>query len=321
MEYSPRLGDQMKVSFFPVMPCCETGSSRVRVYWLNDYLVKQGIDSHACYFNKGGAPSHIMNSDIFIFQKRYGPYWVRLAQAAKKDNIKIILDQVDIENVDKMHSIADVLTTDSRPLADYYQKLEPGVKAHVIEDSIAYLKSPLPPRKHTKREALKIVYFVSPSMMDNILVCHNALLKLRAKHDYNLIVVSGIPPKGPLGKLSYTHWKWSVEAFTSLLEKCDLAILPQKWNWKGGNKMVQAVTHNLPTVSSNTPSYRHIAEATGTEEFLCGSTGEWMRALDAMFDPDTRNQFLYKTSKWVWDNYNMDCIGQQWIDLFEELLG
>jgi len=309
----------MKVTFFPFMPCCETGSSRVRVYWLSEYLTEQGIDSNVCHFDREAPPEHIVNSDIFVFQKRYGPYCVRLARLAKKNGIKIILDQVDKENVAVIHPLVDILTTDSTALADYFQKLEPNIRTHVIEDCVAYLKSPLPPRKHVKHEDLKIVYFVSPSMMDNIRVCYNALLKLEDKHDYELIVVSGTAPKKSFGKLAYTHWTWSVEGFTELLRKCDLAILPQKWNWKGGNKMVQAVTHNLPTVSSDTPAYRRIAEATGTEEYLCGSTGKWLRTLGAMFDPDVRNEFLAKTVNWVWNNYSIDHIGAQWIKLFEDL--
>lgn len=311
----------MKITFFPFQPCCETGSSRVRVYWLSRYLAEQGIESHANYHRAPPVDvDHILDSDILVFQKTFSEPWIRLAEKAKEKGAKIVFDQVEKEETTRMHGLADMLTTDSTKLKEWYHSLNPGVETRVIEDCIAYLKSPLPPRRHTKNEDLKIAYFVSPSMMDNILVCHNALKKLEKRQNYELIIIAGSLDRTLLGRLKYEHWKWSVEGFTGLLRKCDLAILPQKWNWKGGNKMVQAVTHNLPTVSSDTPAYRSIAEATGTEEYLCTKPDEWLEALEAMFDPDVRNRFIDKTTGYVWDNYNLDSIGRRWIGLFEELM-
>lgn len=312
----------MKITFFPFMPCCETGSSRVRVYWLCEYLAEHGIDAQAHYH--GASPprnlENVLDSDIIVFQKTYSEPWIHLAEAAKEKGVKIVFDHVEKEETTKMHSLADVLTTDSVALAEWYSSLTPNVETRVIEDCASYLKSPLPPRQHSKTDGLKIAYFVSPSMMDNVLVCHNAFLKLGERRSYDLIVIAGILDRTRLGRLKYEYWKWSYEGFTDLLLKCDLAILPQKWDWKGGNKMVQAVTHNLPTVSSDTPAYRRIAEATRTEEFLCNNPAEWLAALETMFDPDERNLFLDKTSNFIWDNYKMDCIGEQWIKLFKELV-
>jgi len=311
----------MKVTFFPFMPCCETGSSRVRAYWLSEHLVKQGIDAQAQYH--GTYPprnlENVLDSDIIVFQKNYSEPWIRLAEAAKEKGAKIVFDQVEKEETTRMHSLTDVLTTDSTALAEWYSSLNPDIETRVIEDCVAYLKTPLPPRQHTKTDGLKVAYFVSPSMIDNIIVCHEALQKLGKRRSYDLVVIAGRLDPWRLGKLKYEYWKWSYEGFTDLLLKCDLAILPQKWKWKGGNKMVQAVTHNLPTVSSDTPAYRSTAEATGTEEYLCTKPDEWLAALEAMFDPDVRNGFLSKTSSWIWENYGMDCIGQQWIKLFEDL--
>jgi len=311
----------MKVTFFPFMPCCETGSSRVRAYWLSEHLVKQGIDAQATYHEAPpGNLENVLDSDILVFQKTCEEPWIRLAEAAKERGIKIVLDQVDKEEITRMHSLADVLTTDSTTLAEWYHSLNPDVETRVIEDCVAYLKSPLPPRQHTESDGLKIAYFVSPSMIDNIFVCYNALKKLESRRNYDLVIIAGRLDRWRLGRLKYEYWRWSVEGFTGLLRKCDLAILPQKWNWKGGNKMVQAVTHNLPTVSSDTPAYRSIAESTGTEEFLCTKPAEWLAALEAMFDPDERNCFLSKTTGYIWDNYNLGYIAQQWIDLFEGLI-
>lgn len=293
----------------------------MRAYWLSENLAEQGIDAQATYH---GAPpgnlENVLDSDILVFQKTYSEPWIRLAEAAKERGIKIVLDQVEKEETNRMHNLADVLTTDSTALAEWYHSLNPDVETRVIEDCVAYLKSPLPPRKHTESDGLMIAYFVSPSMMDNILVCHNALKKLESRRNYKLIVIAGRLDNWRLGQLKYEYWKWSVEAFTGLLRKCDFAILPQKCSWKGGNKMVQAVTHNLPTVASDTPAYRRIAKATGTEGFLCTKPDEWLAALETMFDPDERNCFLSKTSGYVWDNYNLGYISQQWIDLFEGLI-
>ena len=312
----------MKVTFFPFMPCCETGSSRVRAYWMASHLTEQGVEAQTRFY--GEAPpnyiENVLDDDVIVFQKTYSEPWIRVAEGIRKKGIKIVLDQVEKEATTRMHGIADVLTTDSTELAEWYHSLNPGVETRVIEDCVAYLKTPLPPRRHTKSDGLKIAYFVSPSMMDNVLVCHNALKKLEKRRNYELIVIAGRLDPWCLGQLKYEYWKWSVDAFTGLLRKCDLAILPQKWTWKGGNKMVQAVTHNLPTVASDTPAYRRIAEATGTEEFLCKRPDEWLPALEALFDPVERNRFLAKTSGWVWDNYNIGRIARQWMDLFEELV-
>ncbi|GAF87341.1 unnamed protein product, partial [marine sediment metagenome] len=62
----------MKITFFPFMPCCDTGSSRVRAYWLARHLAEKGIDAQAAYH---GAPpdnlDNVLDSDILVFQKTY----------------------------------------------------------------------------------------------------------------------------------------------------------------------------------------------------------------------------------------------------------
>lgn len=317
----------MRITFLPFRPCCETGSSRVRVYFLQDYLIGQGIKANVLYFDEANTYlSHsfrnlLENSDILVFQKRYE--LIELAKKAKKRNVKIVLDMVDqYKGAREMLGLADVVTTDSFGLAEWYKKMVPSMRTCVIPDSIAYLNSPLLPREHLKKEPIKIAYFGSPSNMDNIQVCREALLKLRKTH-FKLIIITGFIEKKDeqyFRGFDGGHATWSFKLFTDILQKCDFSILPQRFNWKGCNKLVQSITHNLPAISSDIPSYRYIAEQTGTEEFLCKTQKEWFIAMKKMFNPQVRNDFLAKTLNWTWNNYNMDVVGKRWKVLFEGLI-
>jgi hypothetical protein len=250
-------------------------------------------------------------TNIIIVQKWATPFIINCIRQLKNinANVKIVYDTVDRDREDiPMLCTADYVITDCPAIEKWCREVgKKDMKIVIIPDSIDYLNEPIPRKQIEKTDNLKIVFFASPSNLQCMELCRDALIRLSKEKTFTFTYISGKPKPEYFNDLNAKYIKWNQYTFSAELREFDLAILPQK-SEKGDAKLVTSITHNLPTVSSNMESYRFIASKTDTTEFLCQTTDEWYNAIKKMFVPQTRTNFLDKTVNWVWANYNIDKI-------------
>lgn len=306
----------MKIYYF-LLGDIRVGSTRIRVYYLLDWLKKHGIEV-AIHDRKPAFGPY--DADIIFYQKVNGP--VGVAKQAKKKGIKIVFDASDFISAPELINKADYITTATKELLELLlSQSKIPKKGKVIKDTIDYLKSPLPPRYHTKRDNLNIVYITRPEWLSNVEICLNPLLRLKKDINYSFYYISGGNLRVDLGgKLSAKRIGWNLNTFTKNLRKADIAVAPQPLHWKYESKIITPITHNIPVVCSKTPVYHRFVEATGIEEFCCETESDWYKALHRMTNPDVRNDYLKKTLPYIWKNYNIDTLGKEWMSVFREVL-
>ena len=327
----------------------QIGSSRVRVYKLDKYLNELGI--HTCIINnyeflkklnsiqdifvlnlldKRILRNYIINklsnkeisisNKIFFFQKR-GYNDLNLIKYIKEKNGKIVFDIVDEYDNKYINVIknSNIVTTASEPMRIFLESKFENMDVKVIDQYIDYIDKPYPNRMHEKYDDLKIVFFSNPRNLQDISLCLEPLKKLAKKKKYFFSYICGERHDDIFKGLKVNYIKWEYHTYSSNLKKFDLAIAPQSDNLKPRSKVVEAITHNLPIISSNIHSYRELAKNTNTTEFICNNQKEWYYALDTMLDPETRNEYLRKTQQWVWKYHGKKFLTNKWLSMFNEL--
>jgi len=312
--------ERIKVGF--VLPKTWEGSStRVRGWFI--YNEMKRMNEIADIYSEF---SNIDDYNILFFQKIHDKKAIELVEEAKKRHIKTVFDFVDKDDsIKDMICSVDMIITDTEIHKEYCKelgKLGNEINIEIVEDSIDYLFEPLSDRrKHVLDNNLSVVFFASPSNLDCIEICRAALIKARGEKQFNFYYISGRPRYDLFDGLDAKFIRWNPYTFTYHLTKADIAVLPQKLESKGNSKLIQSITHRVPAISSNIISYRKVAEATDTKEFLCDTSDDWFKNLIKMFSPEVRNLFVAKTEMWAWANYNVHVITEQYVKLFYKLLG
>lgn len=346
------MNNKFNVYFFP-MGDVTMGSSRVRVYYLDKYIKERGIESRVIFkkskFISGinflylKYPNKLLLNAInietnkflnalgnnhlkylFFFQKRKDVFVLNIMNQLKTykyENTGIIFDIVDQYHNDfsLMIKQSDLVTTASESMKHLIEKDYDGVKVAIVRQFIDYIYEPLPKKIHVKDDGLKIVFDTSPQNLKDILVCAKALQKLSKKRNFTLSYISGKKPNQILSDLRMEHVTWNPDTITSDLQKFDLAIAPQTDYLKPRSKLLTAISHNLPVVCSDVPSYRSLAESTNTLEFVCNTQKDWYEALNNMFNPETRNEYLSRTLPWIWKYHGKEHLTQEWINAFNQI--
>lgn len=299
----------------PFMPL--ESSTRVRVLKIISYLKRVNeIADLAQYGDK------LDKCNIIVIQKHHGSQWVEFIKEMQKEGVIVVYDIVDKlgRGVKNILEIVDAVIVDCQAMKDYCCSLtDKKLDITTIPDCPDYIDKQFSIPIHSKEDNLDIVFFASPSNLDCIEVCKEALIRLKKKRSFSFAYISGQPQPDYFVGLDAQYIKWDSCSFTTQLRKFDLVVLPQKFE-KGDAKLVQAITHNIPTISSDIMSYRQIAEKTGTAEFLCKTTDDWLNTLIEMFNPATRNIFLKRTVDLVWSLYNPSRIVSSHRKLFTHLL-
>lgn len=309
----------MKICYYPRYGI-EGGSSRCRVYYIQEKLLEWGIDAYL-----QSAP---FSADIIVFQKTYEKFHCEIARKAKRKGIKIVFDLDDDYKCPEMINLADVVVCDSWGLVKFAQsQVKKKIDGRVILNPVDYIKKPLPRRRHVKKENLEIVYFANPNNFIAFKNCKRAMRRLREEGvNYSLTLIGG---KSLRHIYQYTdifkdfqvnHIPWNLKTFSEELRKFDLSILPQAWDWKGPCKQTDSCAHNVPAVCEDIPPNRELYEKAGLTEYLAGTEEEWYKGVKKLLDPEERNRFLDKVLPLVWKLRSHERIARQWLDLFEELL-
>jgi len=319
--------DRPKIRFLtPVSPL--ESSTRVRILKIMEYLRKNHEIADLMDFTVSLEEPAF---NILVVQKYHNQSTINLVDRLKLKGVITVYDIVDKYDNDptisQMLNKVDAIIVDCEAQKEYCKQLVPNknLDITIIPDSVDYIDEPIPKiesqKEITKTNNLNIVFFASPSNLNCMEICKEALVRLGKEKKFTLTYISGEEhPEYFNGLEIPTNFiKWNPYTFSMDLRKFDLTILPQKRE-KGDSKLVQAITHNLPAVSSNIESYRQIAEQTGTTEFLCKTSDEWYDALVKMFNPETRFNFLNRTVGWVWSNCGIVDIIHKYKEFFTRLL-
>lgn len=297
---------QLKICYYPAYSI-ESGSSRQRVFYIAEKLKEW---EHEVWFQS--AP---FLADIIVIQKTMTP--LNVAFEAKKRGIPVVFDYCDQGSWYDMIKLANIVTTDSQGLLDQY-----NVKSgRVIVNPIDLLKEPLPRRIHKKEKGLDLVYFAFSANLGAFKNCRGALERLRKEgYNFTFTYISGSRNENPFQGFDHNYLPWKYDTFSSDLQKYDIAIIPQEYDWKGPNKQTDACAHNLPAVCERTLPNKELYELAGVPEYLAKSEDEWYNGIKKLFDPKERNAFLDKVLPVVWGIRSLDYITKQWETLFEETI-
>ena len=318
----------MKVYYFPSGGRL-TPSSRARIYNLEDWLKSRGVQIG---IHEEKPPFHPLDADILVYQKVTKPYGI--AEKAKKKGIPIIFDCSDVKEgkIKKIATIANIVTTSSIPLIENVRSRADIKDGIVIEDPVDYIKGPLPPRIHTKKDDFIIIFTCSRGEFNTINPAITPLIKLRETVNFEFRYICGENSKWinkrrggtikRVNKLGGKHVCWNIDTFSNEYRNADIAIAPQTRMHKTATKVTLAVAHNLPVVSSWTPSHLKFARGTGTEEFCVrnDNSKQWYKMLKRLCNPDERNKFLKKTLPYLWRVHSVEGVGREWLKLFNSLV-
>ena len=323
----------MKVYYFPsgLRNSFENASSRLRIYFLQDWLTQHGVQSSIQRERQFFSP---LDADIIIFQLRN--FDLEIAKKARAKNIRIIYDVTDIRPLSEEDLKARLLETDivvtlNETIQKFISHVEADWKRYkIIRDCVDYIKQPLPSRLHEKTIDLEIVFSTNPASLHNIRGSIIPLMQLRQKNKFRFTCISGKQVNSNSIYKSVTEeiawlnpqWvDWNFNTFVTNFRIADMAIVPQSKIDKPETKIRESIALNVPVVSSKIPSHWKFATDTHTTEFCCdnGNVDSWYKALEKLCNPKIRNDFLAKTLPYVWKNYSIEAIGKQWLSLFKEL--
>lgn len=324
----------MKVYYFPsgMKNSFENASSRLRIYFLQDWLRQHDIQSSVQGERQFFSP---LNADIIVFQLRN--FNLKLAKNARAKNIHVVYDITDIRPLSRRDlkirlRETDVVVTLNEAIKDFVSHAEADWKHYkIIRDCIDYIKTPLPSRVHQKKTDLEIVFSTNPASLINIRACILPLMRLHHKTKFKFTCISGKQVnlnshyKGITEEMAWLtpQWvDWNFNTFVNNFKLGDMAIAPQSKIDKPETKIRESIALNIPIVSSKIPSHWKVATDTNTTEFCCENSDidSWHKALEKLCNPEVRNDFLAKTVPYIWKNYSIEAIGSQWQRLFVELV-
>jgi len=324
----------MKVYYFPsgIRNSFENASSRLRIYFLQDWLKQHDVQSSIQGEHQFFSP---LDADIIIFQLRN--FDLDIARKAHTKGIRIVYDITDIRPLERedlkarLHE-TDVVVTLNETIKNFVSYVDPDWKSYkTIRDCIDYIKNPLPFRAHQKKTDFEVVFSTNPASLINIRGCIHPLIQLRQKNKFKFTCISGkqvnLDPhyRGITEEMAWLNpqWiDWNFNTFAKNFKSGDMAVAPQSKIDKPETKLRESIALNVPIVSSKIPSHWKFAMDTHTTEFCCENSDidGWYEALEKMCNPEVRNDFLIKTIPYVWKNYSIEAIGAKWLTLFKELL-
>ena len=116
---------------------------------------------------------------------------------------------------------------------------------------------------------------------------------------------------------------WSIEDVIRCASISDFAIIPVDTNdkfanLKPENKLLSMWHLGLPTLFSNTFSYKRIAEEAEVSE-LCIDASSWKNILSNL-RIDAFGDTLSKTEKYISENHTREILVEKWQKVYEEVL-
>jgi glycosyltransferase involved in cell wall biosynthesis len=124
--------------------------------------------------------------------------------------------------------------------------------------------------------------------------------------------------------------RWDpVDVYRTMLA-ADIGIIPVEphvvageqaaWLLKSENRLTMKMALALPVIATPIPSYQGVIDQ-GSNGFLAGHRGMWLRHLDALRDPGLRRQMGLRARATVLERFSLEAQGRRLIAVFDRLVG
>jgi hypothetical protein len=117
-------------------------------------------------------------------------------------------------------------------------------------------------------------------------------------------------------QISYFVYPWNPLTFSSIATKCDLALLPIPDNEimvnKPENKLLFLLSHGIPTITSDTPSYKRVLNQIGVN-YYCSNIDDWKIKIENLLKTDfNRIDYINKANDYISCNASKKVIYNTW---------
>ena len=172
-------------------------------------------------------------------------------------------------------------------------------------------------------------------------VIRDALDELRKKHRFSCHLITDVEYPLALGDLGRVPTKklvrkafgsnpaylyeWNEEILSVIATACDLALIPipldiPLYAGKPENKLLLFWRMGIPAVTSETPAFRRVMEASGLA-MACRSTDDWIRVLDNyMSNEEARRDAGQRGRAYAEEHYGEEALVKRWDDVFASVL-
>jgi len=183
---------------------------------------------------------------------------------------------------------------------------------------------------------LKLVWEGQAYTVNNLLMLNDVFEKLGDKIELYIITdpIIKLPisffhkkTEAILKKLKCDYYlvSWDKRTFSEIISNADLALIPIRrdiammWN-KPENKLLLLWEIGVPTLTSDTPAYRHAMDNANLA-FCCASTEEWLSKIEQYINSsvEIRRDIFEKAGNYLRKYHNKDEILRRWDLVFESL--
>jgi len=299
-------------------------STRFRCYQNAKALRKLGW---VCEIGTRDKLHEILNFDIAVFQKRY---FTRDYELAKKFKGKIVLDLSDPDwilfpkrkaMIDKMASIASIVTTSSSKLANHFSHA--GYKAVCITEGFDFSTVP---SNIVKRKDLTICWHGNSRNEQFLKFIAKPLNALRKEFAFTLKVIVNLESTSIPGLyFAPKVVTWKLETHLQEIAECHIGVAPlalDEWcSFKCPHKLFTYMALSLPVVCTAIQSYREVIE-NGVNGFIIESNDldAWYEALKCLIVDEERRNSIIREGKKTALKFSSDRMAKEWDALFTRLI-
>ena len=285
------------------------------------------------------------DADVVVFQKKYGPREIELAESLRDRDTVTVFDLCDnhfynpddrpelaarAERLHRMIDLVDAVSVSTEPL----RRLVPGKETALIDDAfdeVAARRTSTWRRRlsgATRRGGeLRLVWYgnaglESPSFgLRHVRRVVPVLEELGSRRRLRLTVISNSREvfREVLGDARFPteYHDWKEATFAELFTEQDVCIIPIEENpftvAKTSNRVTLSLRLGVPVVADPIPSYEELAP------FVL--LGDWAESIERYAaDPALRRRHAREGRAYVEAKYTRQRVADQWSSFFERLL-
>ncbi|MBD3749614.1 MAG: hypothetical protein IE931_08965 [Sphingobacteriales bacterium] len=331
-------------------PNVKIASVRIRGFNIIEHINKNIENIEVEFFKH----KDIKKYNIVIFSKTYSEEDILTAKHLKKEMKSVFFDICDnhfilggsrVHLLDEMLKLSDKIVVSTSSLKEIILKknVNPD-KILVIPDAIDTFESE---KDHCSIshwiEHLKLKRFLSRINTSSVTKEHriiwfgnsigsnndsgmlhlnnlkDLLFKLNTEIPISLTVLSNSKKKY---KTIFSSWQiptfyydWNISTYEQVLKQHGITIIPINVNdftiAKTNNRIVTSILSGLNVVADEIPSYKEF------KEFIY--LNDWDNGLRTyLTNPSKGNEHLALAKKFILENYNIDKISDQWVEIFNQ---
>lgn len=290
-------------------------SARIEGYNLHNWLNANGQESSIIYapysFNQSLPliPPLTKKYDVVVFQKVFAGMADQAMLYYKMQGVKIIYYVTDlVQGMDSTIFYSD-RTIMSAPYTFNFIMQKHRNKIVILKD--AY-ESPKDFHK-TKYETdeIKVLWFGTNRIFDYV----EKIATLIESYGFRVVMISDHPKADK---------QWKEKEIHKEIKDSDIVILPSPLDQfamcKDENRLVQSMVIGIPCVASPIPAYVDLYDKFDPHPFILTDNSEksWLDCVAALEDPMIRKNLGEYGRKCVIEDYNIDNIGQQFLEILKK---